>query len=120
MPMWYHLGAAMACVRIVSSSVRFPILKVAGGEGRDPLKKWQNELQHLRQEFGIKLFSFVDDDFFGPKVDGKTHAERVAEALIEKNVDLNFLISVQPRDIEYDSCAYAEKSRIGQRHPGNR
>lgn len=79
--------------------------------GRDP-QEVADELQHLRQEFGIKLFSFVDDDFFGAKVDGKTHAERVAEALIERNVDLTFLISVQPRDIEYDSCALMKKAGL--------
>lgn len=79
--------------------------------GRDP-QGVAEELQYLRNEFGIKLFSFVDDDFYGAKVDGKTHAERVAEALIERNVDLTFLISVQPRDIDYDSCALLKKAGL--------
>ncbi len=63
--------------------------------GRDP-EEVADELQHLRQQFGIRAFSFVDDDFYGAKIDGKTHAEKVAEALIKRKLDLNFLISVQP------------------------
>ena len=79
--------------------------------GRDP-EEVADELQHLRQEFGIRLFSFVDDDFFGAHVNGKTHAEHVAQALIERDLDLTFLISVQPRDIEMESCALLKRAGL--------
>lgn len=98
-------GVCAYCVQ--QRSVSDP--KGSRWRGRDPVEV-ANELKHLRDEFGIRLFSFVDDDFFGAKLNGKTHAERVAEALIERNVDISYLISVQPRDIEYESCALLKKS----------
>ncbi len=91
-------GVCAYCVQ--QRSVSDP--KGSRWRGRDP-EEVADELQHLRENFGIRLFSFVDDDFYGAKVNGKTHAERVAEALIKRKLDLTFLISVQPRDIEYES-----------------
>lgn len=98
-------GVCAYCVQ--QRSVTDP--KGSRWRGRDP-QDVADELQRLREDFGIRLFSFVDDDFYGAKVNGKTHAERVAEALIERNVDLTFLVSVQPRDIEYESCALLKQA----------
>ena len=67
--------------------------------GRDA-KEVVDEVQELHEKYDIRLFSFVDDDFFGAKVDGKTHAERVAAELIRRNLDISILLSVQPRDVD--------------------
>ena len=72
-------GVCAYCVQ--QRSVTDP--KGSRWRGRDP-QEVADELQRLREDFGIRLFSFVDDDFYGAKVNGKTHAERVAEALIRE------------------------------------
>ena len=100
-------GVCAYCVQ--QRSVSDP--KGSRWRGRDPVEVAE-ELKHVRDEYGIRAFSFVDDDLFGAKVNGKTHAERVAEALIEKNVDIDFLISVQPRDIEYESCSLLKQAGL--------
>ena len=79
--------------------------------GRDAAEV-ADEVQRLSQEFGINMFSFVDDDFFGSIVDGKTHAQRVAEALIERDLDVAILLSVQPRDVEYELFALLKRAGI--------
>jgi anaerobic magnesium-protoporphyrin IX monomethyl ester cyclase len=90
-------GACSYCVQ--QKSVTDP--KGKRWRGRDP-EKVAAEVQHLREELGIRQFSFVDDDFFGPIVNGKTHALQVAESLIRRNLDLSILLSVQPRDVDYE------------------
>ena len=79
--------------------------------GRDS-KNVADELEHLREEYGIRKFSFVDDDFLGAVQDGKTHAERVAEELISRDLDISILLSVQPRDVSYEVFSLLKKARV--------
>jgi radical SAM superfamily enzyme YgiQ (UPF0313 family) len=100
-------GTCAYCVQ--QRSVSDP--KGSRWRGRDP-QEVVNEIQHLRKKYDIRKFSFVDDDFFGSKENGKTHAERVAEALIKRNLDISILLSVQPRDISMDVFTTLKKAGV--------
>ncbi|HUI87193.1 MAG TPA: radical SAM protein [Anaerolineales bacterium] len=79
-------------------------LSVSGPNGR----RWRgrsakdvvDEMQRIYERDHVRLFSFVDDDFFGARVHGKTHAEQVAEEIIRRSLDVSILLSVQPRDVD--------------------
>lgn len=75
-------------------------------------KEVVDEIQRLRTEFGIRTISFVDDDFFGTVINGKTHAHRIAEALIERNLDVSILLSVQPRDVEFELFSLLKRADV--------
>jgi anaerobic magnesium-protoporphyrin IX monomethyl ester cyclase len=100
-------GVCAYCVQ--QRSVSDP--KGSRWRGRDP-EEVADEMEHLHKKFGIRMFSLVDDDIFGSSVNGKTHAERVAEALIRKNLDLSILLSVQPRDITYEIFTILKKAGV--------
>jgi radical SAM superfamily enzyme YgiQ (UPF0313 family) len=70
-----------------------------------------DEMQELYKKNKVRLFSFVDDDFFGASANGKTHAEQVADELISRKLDVSILLSVQPRDV--DPKIFALLNRAG-------
>jgi radical SAM superfamily enzyme YgiQ (UPF0313 family) len=67
-----------------------------GRDARDVV----NEIETLVNTYGVSNVSFVDDDLFGGNRKGETHAHRLAQAMIERNLNVNLLISVQPCDVE--------------------
>jgi len=71
-----------------------------------------NEVVKLNREYDADKFSFVDDDFFGSKHQGKTHAHRVAEALIERKLNLSILLSIQPQDVDHETFALLKQAGI--------
>jgi radical SAM superfamily enzyme YgiQ (UPF0313 family) len=79
--------------------------------GRNPLAV-VDEIRQIKEQYGVRLISFVDDDFFGALVNGKTHATRVAEALIAQNLDISILLSVQPRDVSYPEFALLKQAGV--------
>jgi anaerobic magnesium-protoporphyrin IX monomethyl ester cyclase len=87
----------------------------------DPLgKRWRgrdveqvvDEVERIRNEGGIRMISFVDDDLFGDVVFGETHAHRIAKALIKRNLDISILLSVQPRDVEYEVFSLLKQAGV--------
>jgi hypothetical protein len=56
--------------------------------------------------------SFVDDDFFGVPEGGQSHAERVARAILKRGLQIEFLISVQPRAIEHPTFALLKEAGL--------
>lgn len=79
--------------------------------GRKP-SEIVDEVQSLNEEYGLRRFSFVDDDIFGANVNGKTHAHRVAEELIERDLDVSILVSIQPRDVNYEVFSLLKKAGV--------
>ena len=79
--------------------------------GRDP-QLVANEVEQLVIEQGAHLISFVDDDFFGTAVNGKTHARRVAEAIIDKDIHPSILLSVQPRDVTQEDFSILKQAGV--------
>jgi radical SAM superfamily enzyme YgiQ (UPF0313 family) len=88
-------GACSYCVQ--QRSVADP--KGRRWRGRSP-KEIVDEMQELHEKNQVRLFSFVDDDFFGAKVNGKTHAEQVADEILRRDLDVSILLSIQPRDVD--------------------
>lgn len=79
--------------------------------GRDP-QLVAKEIEQLVNEQGAHLISFVDDDFFGTAMNGKTHAHRVAEAIIEKDIHPSILLSVQPRDVTQEDFSILKQAGV--------
>lgn len=79
--------------------------------GRDP-KDVVDEIEKSIQLSGGRLFSFVDDDFFGIPLDGKTIAERISQEIIDRGIDIKILISVQPRDVELEKFKLLKKAGL--------
>ena len=79
--------------------------------GREP-RAVVDEIQQIREKYDMRLISFVDDDFFGARVNGKTHATRIAEELIARNLDVSILLSIQPRDVTYPEFALLKQAGI--------
>jgi radical SAM superfamily enzyme YgiQ (UPF0313 family) len=79
--------------------------------GRNPTEI-ADEIQQINEDYGLRRFSFVDDDIFGASNNGKTHAHRVAEELIERNLDVSILISIQPRDVNSEVFSLLKKAGV--------
>lgn len=79
--------------------------------GRDP-KDVVDEIGKSIQIAGGKFFSFVDDDLFGIPIDGKTIAERIAQEIIDRGIDISILISVQPRDVEIEKFTLLKRAGL--------
>jgi anaerobic magnesium-protoporphyrin IX monomethyl ester cyclase len=79
--------------------------------GRDP-QLVADEVEQLVKDYDAHLISFVDDDFFGTPVNGKTHARRVAEAIIEKEIQPSILLSVQPRDVTQEDFLVLKRAGV--------
>jgi anaerobic magnesium-protoporphyrin IX monomethyl ester cyclase len=88
-------GRCAYCVQ--SRSVADP--EGARWRGRDAIDV-ADEMAQIVESSGARLFSFVDDDIFGPTRDGENNAHRLARAIIDRGLDVSILTSVQPKDVE--------------------
>ncbi|MCK5268582.1 MAG: cobalamin-dependent protein [Spirochaetes bacterium] len=79
--------------------------------GRNPTEI-ADEIQQINENYGLRRFSFVDDDIFGASINGKTHAHRVAEELVERKLDVSILISIQPRDVNSEAFSLLRKAGV--------
>ena len=68
-----------------------------------------DEIADIVQNYGVRDISYVDDDLFGGVRSGETNAHRFAQALIERNLDIDNLISVQPCDVEYEVFEFLKR-----------
>ena len=83
-------------------------------------KEVVDEIQEIYEHQKVRLFSFVDDDFFGTKVNGKTHAELVAEEIIRRNLDISILEVYSHAMADFSHIRPAQTCRRGKRYPGCR
>jgi anaerobic magnesium-protoporphyrin IX monomethyl ester cyclase len=89
------------------------VLEPAGKRwrGRDA-KDIVDEIEACVTEQEARRISFIDDDFFGPFTDPETHAHRVAREIIARELDLEILISVQPRDVQMEVFTLLKKAGL--------
>jgi radical SAM superfamily enzyme YgiQ (UPF0313 family) len=67
--------------------------------GREP-ELVVDEIEQMTKLYECKKISFIDDDFIGPRKGEQSHAYKIAQEIIKRNLDLSILISIQPRDVE--------------------
>jgi anaerobic magnesium-protoporphyrin IX monomethyl ester cyclase len=77
--------------------------------GRDPVDV-VDEMEQAIKSSGARLFSFVDDDIFGPTKDGENNAHRLARTIIDRGLDVSVLTSVQPKDVKPEVFALLKKA----------
>ena len=61
-----------------------------------------DELESLRDQYGLREVVFVDDDFIGDAEGGRSRALAVAEQLRSRDLDLWFQIETRPDLVEQD------------------
>ncbi len=71
-----------------------------------------DEIEKLVRVDGVKNISFVDDDFIGPGTNGSNHAYNVAQEIVNRGIDVNILISVQPRDVKLELFSQLKKAGL--------
>ncbi|MCK4259264.1 MAG: radical SAM protein [Halanaerobiales bacterium] len=67
--------------------------------GRSP-ENLVEELEHLNQKYGIKIFSIIDPEFIGPGERGKKRATKIAELIMKKELDIKFDIACRVNDVD--------------------
>ena len=71
-----------------------------------------NEIQYLIDEFGISWVTFVDEDFIGSGKSGKLRAAKFAQELIDKNIEIEYMIDCRANVVEYDLFSLLKKSGL--------
>jgi anaerobic magnesium-protoporphyrin IX monomethyl ester cyclase len=72
-----------------------------------------DEIEYLVDNYGAKVISFLDDNFMGGKI-GKKRAKEIANAIINRGLDIFFEISCRSDDI--DEHILSEMKKAGLRH----
>jgi len=60
-----------------------------------PPERVIDEIEYLHNEFGVKLINFVDPTFEDPGKKGKLRIERIANLLLEKDIQISFKANIR-------------------------
>ena len=66
--------------------------------GRSPDNVVQ-EIENIVKEYGFKNFLFVDDNYVGPGINGINRIDKIADLLIEKNLNIKYATNFRATDV---------------------
>lgn len=61
------------------------------------------EIEYLKKNFGVKNIDFTDEEFIGSSTSGQLRAEKIAKAIINKKLDINFMIFCRSSSVQIDT-----------------
>ena len=70
------------------------------------------EVKLLVTDHDVRQFIFVDDNFIGPGDLGKQRARRIAELMIEADLNVEFFLSCRVTDVEEDLFALLKRAGL--------
>ena len=70
------------------------------------------EVKLLLTDHDVRQFIFVDDNFIGPGDLGKQRARRIAELMIEADLNVEFFLSCRVTDVEEDLFALLKRAGL--------
>lgn len=108
-----RLQVAEACVDLLSSRGchgTCSFCSIHGFTRLAPGKRWRarcpqkvvDEIERLQRDFGVRRFTFIDDNFIGPGRLGKARAADIARELIRRKIFISFAIECRADDVDLE------------------
>lgn len=71
-----------------------------------------DELEDLMKQYGISVFTFVDDNFIGPGTKGKKRAADIAQEILERGLNIKFTIYCRPDDVDEELFTLLQRAGL--------